>query len=129
MGNAVGGSIESLTLDRRTFSVAADADVQRALGGYVNEVEANGDDSVRLLKTRAPWSVEDLTVSLDDLLGDHEFLQDLADGNSMFAIVVSYASGAIWQGTGQIVGDIKASNSKATASISLKGSGRFTQQP
>ncbi len=40
---AVGGSIESVTLDGRTFAVAADAEAQRKLGGFENEVQANGD--------------------------------------------------------------------------------------
>jgi hypothetical protein len=128
-GNAVGGSIQDLTLDGRTFSVANDADAQRGLGGYVNDVESNGNDTVRLLKTRQPWSVADLTVSVDDAAGDQQFLQDLEDANDFFAILVTYASGAIWQGTGQVVGEVNYSNSKATASVSLKGSGKLTQQP
>lgn len=126
---ATGGSIESVTLDGRTFSVAADADSQRSLGGFNNEVEANGDGSSRLLKTRMPWEASDLTLSIDDLNGDHEFLQNLADGNSLFPITAAYASGAIFQGTGQIVGEMKVSSANATAAVGLKGSGKMTQQP
>ena len=40
---AVGGSIESVTLNGRPFPVAADAEAQRKLGGWENEVQANGD--------------------------------------------------------------------------------------
>ncbi len=128
-GNAVGGSIQDVTLDGRTFPVANDADANRGLGGYSNDVEANGNDTVRLLKTRQPWAVSDISVSCDDAAGDQEFLQDLEDSNEFFTIIVTYASGAIWQGVGQIVGDVEYSNAKATASVSLKGSGKLTQQP
>jgi len=39
---SVGGSIESITLGGREFAVAADAESQRKLGGWENEVQANG---------------------------------------------------------------------------------------
>jgi len=51
---AVGGSLESITLNGREFPVAADVEAQRKLGGWENEVLANGDGSGRLIKTRVP---------------------------------------------------------------------------
>jgi len=125
---ATGGSIESVTLDGRTFSVAGDADSPRSLGGFDNEVEANGDGTARLIKTRMPWEASDLTVAIDDLNGDHEFLQNLSDGNSLFPITVAYASGAVFQGTGQIAAGVKVSSTNATAALGLKGSGKMTLQ-
>ena len=125
---ATGGSIESVTLDGRSFSVAADADSQRSLGGSNNEVEANGDGTSRLIKTRMPWAATDLALSIDDLNGDAVFLQDRADGNSMFPITAAYASGAIFEGTGQITGELNVSSTNTTATVSLKGSGKMTKQ-
>ena len=125
---ATGGSIESVTLDGRTFSVATDADSNRKLGGFENDVQANGDGTARLLKTRVPWTAADLTLSIDDLNGDHEFLQALADGNSMFPITAAYASGTIFQGEGQITGELQVSSANTTASVSLMGSGKMTAQ-
>ena len=123
-----GGSIESMTLDGRTFSVAGDADVARKLGGSENEVQANGDGTARLLKTRVPWSLADITVSIDDEDGDHEFLQNLADGNAFFAVTLAYASGEVWQGDGQITGEVVANSAATTAAINLMGSGELTRQ-
>lgn len=125
---ATGGSIESVTLFGRNFSVAADADSQRSLGGFNNEVESNGDGTARLVKTRMPWAAADLALSIDDLNGDAVFLQDLADGNSMFPITAAYASGAIFQGDGQITGEVNVSSTNTTATVSLKGSGKMTKQ-
>ena len=123
-----GGSIESVTLDGRTFSVAADADSNRKLGGFDNELASNGDGTVRLLKTRMPWAAADLTVAIDDQNGDQEFLQSLADRNTLFPITASYASGAIFNGTGQIVGGVESSSATATAALGLSGGGKFTIQ-
>ncbi|MAL49660.1 MAG: hypothetical protein CMH18_07870 [Methylophaga sp.] len=125
---AVGGSIESVTLDGRTFAVAADAEAQRKLGGFENEVQSNGDGTARLIKTRVPLSLDGLTVEIDDDRGDHEFLQELSNRNDFFPVAISYASGSTWQATAQIVGETQASSQNATASVSLMGPGVLTKQ-
>lgn len=125
---AVGGSIESIALDGRNFPVAADAEVQRKLGGFENEVMANGDGTARLIKTRVPLALDGLTVVVDDDRGDHEFLQALSNRNDYFPIAITYASGATYQGTAQITGELQASSQNATASVSLMGPGQLTKQ-
>jgi hypothetical protein len=124
----VGGSIESIILAGRIFPVAADAESQRKLGGFENEVQANGDGSARLIKTRVPLMLDGLTVEIDDDRGDQEYLQELSNRNDFFPIVISYASGIDYQGTAQIVGETQASSQNATASISLSGPGILTKQ-
>ena len=125
---AVGGSIESITLDGRGFAVAADAEAQRKLGGFENEVQANGDGTARLIKTRVPLSIDGLTLEIDDDRGDQEFLQELSNRNDFFPVVISYASGNDYQGTAQIVGETQASSQNATAAVSLMGPGVLTKQ-
>lgn len=125
---AVGGSIESVTLDGRIFPVAADAEAQRKLGGFENEVQSNGDGTARLIKTRVPLSIDGLTVEVDDDRGDHEFLQELSNRNDFFPVAITYASGNTYQGTAQIVGETQASSQNATASVSLMGPGVLTKQ-
>ena len=124
----IGGSIESITLAGRTFSVAADAEAQRKLGGFENEVQANGDGTARQIKTRTPWSLDGLTVGIDDAQDDSQFLQDIQDGNDYVPVAITYASGEVYQGSGQIVGETQTSSQNATASISLMGSGVLTRQ-
>jgi hypothetical protein len=126
--SATGGSIESITLQGRIFAVASDAEVQRKLGGFENEVQSNGDGSARMIKTRVPWSLDGLVVEVDDVRGDHEFLQDLSDLNEYYPVAITYASGVTYQGTGQIVGETQASSQAATASVSLMGEGVLTPQ-
>lgn len=125
---AVGGSIESVGLAGRTFSVAADADSNRKLGGFENEVSMNGDGTGRLVKTRVGWMLDGLTLSIDDLRGDHEYLQDLVNRRDFFAIDITYPSGAIYSGTGQITGEVQVASQATTASLSLHGPGVLTQQ-
>jgi len=125
---AIGGSIESVTLDGRIFSVPADAEAQRNLGGFQNEVQPNGDGTARLIKTRAALLLEGVTVEIDDSRGDHEYLKALADRPDFFPVAVTYVSGVTYQGRAQIVGDFQASSQAATASISLAGPGELTKQ-
>jgi acyl-CoA synthetase (NDP forming) len=126
---AVGGSLESITLDGRSFPVAADAEAQRKLGGFENEVQMNGDGfTARLIKTRVPLSLDGVTVEIDDSRGDHEFLQALTNRPDFFPIALTYASGITWQAQAQLVGETQASSQSATAPISLMGPGVLTQQ-
>jgi hypothetical protein len=125
---AIGGSIESVSLDGRNFAVAADAEAQRKLGGFENEVQANGDGNARLIKTRVPLSIDGLTIEVDDDRGDHEFLQDLSNRNDFFPIAITYASGVTYQGRAQITGELQSSSQNATAAVSLMGPGLLTKQ-
>lgn len=125
---AVGGSIESVALDGRIFSVAADADSNRKLGGWENEVQSNGDKTGRLIKSAVTWSVDGLTLSIDDTRADAEYLQDLQDRLDFYPIAVTYASGVVYQGTGQIVGETATSSQNTTAAVALMGPGKLTQQ-
>ena len=124
----VGGSIESVTLDGREFAVAADAEAQRKLGGFENEVQANGNGTARLIKTRVPLSISGLTVEIDDDRGDQEYLQELANRTDYFALGLTYASGVTYQGQAQITGEFQASSQNATAPINLMGPGVLQRQ-
>lgn len=126
---AVGGPILSLSLDGRGFNVAHDSEASRMLGGTSNEVEPNGDGlTARIIKTVTPWSIDGLTLEVDDDRGDHEFLQALCNGNRFFTVACTFASGATWQGSGQIVGELTWSSKNTTAGVSLKGAGVLTKQ-
>lgn len=125
---AIGGSIESITLDGRTFSVPADAEATRKIGGWENEVQSNGDGTGRLIKTRVPFILDGISVSTDDTRGDAEYLQELQDRNDFFPLSVTFASGVTYQGTGQIVGETSTSSQNATTTISLSGPGNMTKQ-
>lgn len=125
---AVGGSIESINIRGREFPVAADAEAQRKLGGWENEVQANGDGSARLIKTRVPLSIDGLTINTDDDRGDQEFLQESSDLKDYFPIAITYASGLTYQGSAQIVGEVAGSSQNATTSVSLMGPGKLTRQ-
>ena len=125
---SVGGSIESVTFDGREFAVAADAEAQRKLGGWENEVQMNGNGTARMVKTRAPLSIDGLTLDTDDDRGDQEFIQELADRNDFFPIAITFASGITYQGTAQITGDLQASSQSAMTTVNIMGPGQLTKQ-
>lgn len=125
---AIGGSLESVTLDGREFPVTADADINRKLGGFENEIQPNGDGSARMIKTRVTPMLGGVVVECDDARGDLEFLQGLADGNIYFPVAATYADGGVYQGSMQITGELQHSNSAATASFDLAGQGVLTRQ-
>jgi hypothetical protein len=125
---AVGGSIESVSVDGRLFAVATDASASRNLGGFKNEVAANGNGTARLLKTRVPWMLEGLTLEVDDDRSDHEFLKKVSDSSDFVDITITFASGHTYQGSGTIVDDVNYDSSKATAEVKFSGPGEASQQ-
>lgn len=126
---AVGGSIQSISVNGRLFAVAADADVNRSLGGFTNDVMPNGNATARLIKTRVTWALEGIAVSIDDPTGsDQEFLQSTANGLEMVDVTIEYASGAVYAGKGQLTDVIQHSSQNTTASLNFKGEGVLKQQ-
>jgi hypothetical protein len=123
-----GGSIESVGLAGRTFSVAADADSNRKLGGWENELQMNGDGTGRSIKTRVGWLIDGLTLSVDDLRGDQEYIQDLKDRKDFYPIDITYASGAVYSGLGQVSGEEQTSSMSTTSALTLSGPGKLTRQ-
>lgn len=123
----VGGSIESVSLRGRLFAVAADAEANRKMGGFENEVQSNGDGTARIIKTRVPLSIDGLTLNMDDARGDHEYLQSLANMREYFPISITYASGLTYGGSAIITGELTSSSQNATASVSLMGPGELTK--
>lgn len=124
----IGGSIQSVSINGRLFPVAADADTTRKLGGFENEVQANGDGTARTIKTRAPWALGGLQVEIDEDRADQQYLQDIADGSDNVPIAITYVSGKTYQGTGTLTDEISFSNTSATATVNMMGTGKLTIQ-
>jgi hypothetical protein len=125
---AVAGPIESISIRGRNFPVASDADATKKLGGFENELQANGDGTSRIIKTRVPWAISGLKVEIDESRADHEFLQEIADSKDYVDITMTLCSGFTYQGLGTVVGEVQASTGSATADISLGGPQTLTQQ-
>lgn len=125
---AVGGSIQSISIRGRIFPVASDAEANKKLGGFENEVQANGDGTARLVKTRVPWAIDGLQIEINDDRADHEFLQEIADGLEFVSITMELASGTVYEGTGTITDEVQASSQNATATIKVGGPGSLSAQ-
>jgi hypothetical protein len=128
MSATVGGSIESISFRGRLFPVASDADATRKLGGFENEVQANGDGSARIVKSRVPWSLEGVAVSVNEDRADQEFLQEIGNAKDYVPIAITLASGVTYQGRGMLTGDIAMNTQASTAGLNMMGPGELTQQ-
>lgn len=118
---AIGGPIESITINGRYFSVAGDADVSIKLGGFETDVQPNGDGTAREIKTRVMPQATGVQLSVDDTRGDFEFLQDFNDSTGGGDIGVNFVSGSTAVFKGVISGEMQMSMMNATASMDLKG--------
>ena len=127
-GPAVGGSIESIAFAGRIFPVASDAEATRKLGGFENDLQANGDGSVRLIKTRIPWALEGVQVEVSDTRADQEFLQAKSNAKDYFPIEITFVSGITYSGRGILTSDVQYGSQSTTATLSMGGPGEFEQQ-
>ena len=124
----IAGSIKEVSFKGRIFPVAADAEANRKLGGFENEVLANGDGSARLIKTRVPLLLDGLTLEVDDARGDHEFLQEAADGSEFHVLLITYAANITYQGQAQITGEMQSSSQSGAIAVTFSGPGKLTKQ-
>ena len=124
----IGGSILEVSIGGRIFPVAADADSNRDLGGFMAEIEPNGNGTARKILTRKPWVIDGLALSVDDDLGDLEYLQDIADSPGNVSIVISYVSGISYTGVGSVTNELTGSSQSATVPVTLKGPGKLAKQ-
>jgi len=121
-----GGSYQDVTIDGRYFSVTADTDASKKLGGFENEHLPNGDGTTRKTKLRVPWSVTGMVVAIKPSRGDQEFLQEIADKPEDVPISLTDVNGIVSKGQGTIVGELASSNQTESASFDLSGPGKLT---
>lgn len=131
--SAIGGSVRNISIAGRSFTLAADADVELDIGGFSNELQANGDGTVRVIKTRKPWGASGMPVSIDPARNDLEFLQGCADGkdageDGLYDMTVTLVNNVTYQGRGIVADDLKFSTQNSTAEITVSGSDALTQQ-
>lgn len=115
---AVGGSSIEIAINGRSFGITADADIGQALKNNENERQANGNGTSRVIKKKVVQVLESITVSVDDGLGDFEYLS-AAYASTEFDFSVTFPSGAIYAGRGTMTGDLKRQTQAATAEISI----------
>lgn len=125
---ATGGSVREINLDGNVFTVAGDAEVELHIGGYVNDVEPNGDGSGRKIMNASVGAVKGAPVNLDLANGDFETLTDLNNRTDFIPATATTVDGTIWEADVSIVDELNANLMKATAEISIKASGPFRRQ-
>lgn len=123
-----GGSVISISFNGRQFAVPSDTDITIKLGGFENETQANGDGTTRDVKTRIPWMLGSVQVSVDDSQQDLEYLQGLADGALPVDTVIELASGALYTGKGSINGELQKTTANTVGQFDMMGEGKLVQQ-
>lgn len=122
------GPVEEVNIDGRRFTVAADNDTERDLGGKTVELMPNADGTVRKKLMAKPWKLGGISVECSDIRSDHEFLVEKAAEAGLYPITVTFASGITYSGVGSITGDVLYKSATGTADIELGGEASLEQQ-
>jgi hypothetical protein len=121
MANNAAGSIKTVSIKSRLFSVAGDVDAKLNLGGRENEVQPNGDGTVCIVQTVSASDISGLKLRISDTRRDQEFLAEVQGLADVVPITLTKASGLTYRGKMQIVGKIEVSTKDQTAEIQLSG--------
>ncbi len=124
---ATGGSVPSVTINKRIFEVTADADLMIDPGGESVEFVPTGSGKTIKKITKRPWKVSGCTLVIDHQRGDMRFLQQqmaLTENGGVVECLVELADGTRYRGKGGPSGDaLEASTQNATCEIELSGPG------
>ena len=115
------GPIESVTINRRRFTVDGEVDAAIALSGFMNEMKTNGDGTNRLVKSRKTGRINALPIVIDNDRDDEKFIQDTLDLKTVFPFSVTLVTGDVFSGDGQIVEDPETSAKEGTKEVSYAG--------
>lgn len=122
---AIGGNIKSISINGRAFSLDTGNDPAVELGYDMNEIEPNGDGTVRKIAKAQPWCIEGVEVTIDHARADLEFLGEVQEQANPVPVSVIFADGSTYAGEGTISGDGKYQPGSATRSLDLKGGGKL----
>jgi hypothetical protein len=112
------GPLEYAEIAGRRFEVDAGEDVELMLAGYSNESRPAGSGNM-LTKKVAKLGNITLPLVLDPLKQDLEFLQDVANRLDSVPVVAAFVIGTVYQGVGQIEGDLKYASQDGRADVEM----------
>jgi hypothetical protein len=124
----VGGSIQAVSIGGTDFAVTADADAKLRLGGTKLSPQRYGNGTTIFTGSTEPWSLTDLEIGIEADRGHLQFLQSVASAFDPVPCTITLVDGTVYSGMGELVDDHDFSTAKATATISLMGSGQLTKQ-
>ena len=120
-----GGDLGNVFIKRpdgatRKFSVATGGDNSRIMGGtYTEDVESNGDGSVRDILRARPGERE-VVLDSDDTRLDQEWLLE-ASRQDFSTVSYTHLKGHVYTHSAKPVGDIAKNDANGTVTVTFKG--------
>ena len=123
---STGGDLLTVFIKRqdgatRQFNVATGGDNSRIIGGkYTEEVEANGNGSVRDIIRNRPGERE-VVLEVDDLILDHEWLLETSKLPGFATVSYEHNNGTVYTHKAKPIGDIAKNDGNGTVTATFKG--------
>ena len=115
------GTLQSIVIAGRRFTVDAESGGKVTLSGFSNEVKPNADGTNRIVKTRHPGKIEDCDLIADNDRDDLEFLQESQDSLEFLDISATEIDGTVLGGNMQITDEIALELEDGKIPIALVG--------
>lgn len=133
MPKYLGGDITEISCSHPTlgdfrFATKADESYSIDFGGFRNDDDASNVSGAGALiskKNRVRWSLEG-PILLDLQSGlETKGVNDLAESSEPGVWTITHISGAIWKGTGEVVGDLVGDTNTAQMPAKVSGGGKL----
>ena len=122
-GESLGLSVMHTSVGTREFSVQSDQDINLQIGGYINEIQINGNGTGHDKMKRVPWMLEGLSVEVNQDKKDQEFLQDLSNSPVPGTWTWEHINGSIYTMLGKPQGDMKFNSNSGYFPLVIAGTG------
>jgi len=124
-GDTLEITIEHADVGSRNFSVQADQDVLKDIGGYTAEIQINGNGTGHKKMAAKGWELSGIQSETDDVAGDQEFLQAVQDSPEFATITWQHINETVYSGLGTLTGDLKHNTNTGYTALSIMGVGKF----
>lgn len=133
MSTFLGGDITEISCSHPTlgdyrFQTKADEDYSVDFGGFRNDDDASnvsGSGSLISKKNRVRWSFEGPLLVDMKAGAETKSIPDLAESAEPCVWTFTHISGAIWKGTGEVVGELVVSTNTAQMPVKISGGGKL----
>lgn len=121
MATIRGGDIRGLSIGGRSFQVITESAFEITPSGKANEFKPTGGGSMVGTQKRVLGAINGIEVSIDNELGDYEYLAQVRDDGEPVACTLDLADGSAWAGSLGIEGDLLYKTDTGTATLSMRG--------
>lgn len=116
-----GGDIRQFKIGGRELDPTPEAEYEFVPSGFQNEHRPTGNGRLTAKSIRTLAMIDGITVLIDNIRGDLEYLQGVRDGGEPVAVNCTLADGTAWTGSMGIEGELRYNAGSGECTFQMRG--------